>query len=88
MNAPIKDIVSIETPKNKPIQEKDSSVLLASVLNQMIELIEAHEITCFSCDRDGERYCDCLDRMVKEAKKKIAHDRDYNKGRDKLLLKK
>jgi hypothetical protein len=39
-----------------------------SLLKQLIELIEAHEITCFSCDRDGEKYCDCLERMVKRCK--------------------
>jgi hypothetical protein len=48
-----------------------SSDLLADKLRQMIELIEAHEVTCFSCDRDGERYCDCLQRMVKDAKKAL-----------------
>lgn len=46
--------------------------ILADTLRQMIELIEAHEVTCFSCDRDGELYCDCLKRMVKDAKAKLS----------------
>jgi len=43
-----------------------------TLLRQMIEVIDAHEITCFSCDCDGETYCDCLQRLVEEAKKELA----------------
>jgi len=49
-----------------------SNPLLAeSLLRQMIEMIEAHEVTCFSCDRDGEQYCDCMKRMVKNVKSQL-----------------
>lgn len=37
-------------------------------LRVLLDLIEVHEVTCFSCDRDGELYCDCLQRQVKVAK--------------------
>jgi hypothetical protein len=37
-------------------------------LRALLNLIELHEVTCFSCDRDGELYCDCLQRQVKVAK--------------------
>ena len=45
-----------------------------SLLKQLIELIEAHEITCFSCDRDGEEHCDCLERMVKRCKNSLTKE--------------
>jgi hypothetical protein len=41
---------------------------LADTLRQMIETIESHEVTCFSCDRDGELYCDCIKRLTARAK--------------------
>jgi hypothetical protein len=44
------------------------------LLCQMIEVIDAHEITCFSCDRDGETHCDCLQRLVEEAKKEFVKE--------------
>ena len=37
-------------------------------LRALIGVIEAHECTCFSCDRDGETYCDCLQKEAKLAK--------------------
>lgn len=48
--------------------------LADTLLRQMIKLIESHEVTCFSCDRDGEQYCDCLQRMVEDAKNKLQID--------------
>jgi hypothetical protein len=41
-------------------------------LRVLLDLIEVHEVTCFSCDRDGELYCDCLQRQVKVAKDTLA----------------
>ena len=37
-------------------------------LRALLGVIEAHECTCFSCDRDGETYCDCLAKEAKLAK--------------------
>ena len=42
------------------------------LLKQLIETIEAHEVTCFTCDRDGEEYCDCLKRQVNVCSGKLA----------------
>lgn len=56
------------------MNDKNMNDKCKTLLRQMIEVIDAHEITCFSCDRDGENYCDCLKRLVKEAKKELAND--------------
>ena len=41
---------------------------LRKALEKVLGVIAAHECTCFSCDRDGEEYCDCLERVAKEAR--------------------
>ena len=37
-------------------------------LLELIAVIEAHECESFSCDRDGNEHCDCLQRATKLAK--------------------
>lgn len=37
---------------------KDEQIMV--LIRQLIDVIDAHECTCFSCDNDGETYCDCL----------------------------
>lgn len=43
-----------------------------TLLRDLLSLIKAHEVTCFSCDRDGETYCDCLDKLVKSTEDELA----------------
>lgn len=52
----------------RPRGAPDTEFIATTLLKQMVEMIESHEVTCFSCDRDGERYCDCLQCLVKNAK--------------------
>jgi hypothetical protein len=56
------------------MKEQNMNDKYKTLLRQMIEVIDAHEITCFSCDRDGETHCDCLERLVEEAKKELAKE--------------
>jgi hypothetical protein len=37
-------------------------------LRAIVGVIDAHECTCFSCDRDGETYCDCLEKEAAKAR--------------------
>ncbi len=52
------------TKKNKLIYCEQLEIRLRALLG----VIETHECTCFSCDRDGETYCDCLERESARAK--------------------
>ena len=47
---------------------------LREALERLLGVIEAHEVTCFSCDRDGEEYCDCLDREAKRARSLLSQN--------------
>lgn len=40
-------------------------------LRNLLSTIKAHECTCFSCDRDGETYCDCLLKAAETAEKAL-----------------
>ena len=46
----------------------DAGVTLA--LRELLGVIEAHDICTESCDRDGNTYCDCLERAIKKLKAK------------------
>jgi hypothetical protein len=46
----------------------ERSNAIEAALKQLLDVIEAHECTCFSCDRDGEQYCDCLEREAKRVR--------------------
>ena len=52
----------IETP------EKIRISTLRAALSEIIAVIEAHEIESLSCDRDGEKYCECLRDLAQKAK--------------------
>jgi len=41
---------------------------LREAMARLLGVIEAHECTCFSCDRDGQTYCDCLQREANRAR--------------------
>ena len=49
-------------------------------LRALLGVIEAHECTCFSCDRDGEAHCDCLEKEAKLAKEMLTPN-DPDQGR-------
>lgn len=47
----------------------DKLTLVAAALKHLVEVIEAHEIESLSCDRDGNKYCDCLRNAATGAKR-------------------
>jgi hypothetical protein len=47
---------------------------LVEALRNIVGVIEAHELTSLSCDNDGEKFCDCLDNAVKQAKTALAEN--------------
>ena len=55
---------------------------LREALERILGVIEAHEVTCFSCDRDGEEYCDCLDRESKRARAILSQNVELTRGAD------
>lgn len=49
---------------NKFEDEVAPVVARAAMAEELVGVIEAHEIESLSCDRDGETYCDCLRKAV------------------------
>ncbi len=50
-------------------------------LRTLLGIIDAHSVMCFSCDRDGEQFCDCLQRAVEKIKAEIARTPRSNQSR-------
>lgn len=44
------------------------NIALKKALQDLIEIIDAHELVSLSCDNDGQIFCECLDDAVKKAK--------------------
>jgi len=56
------------------VQENHEKLLaVTQALKELVATIEAHEVTCFSCDRDGKQYCDCIQRQLPKAKLLLAN---------------
>lgn len=53
---------------------------LKAKLTRLVATIEAHEIESLSCDRDGEKYCECLKNAAKAAKDTPDADLDAQAG--------
>jgi hypothetical protein len=52
----------------------DKTDKIEQCLRDLLSTIKVHECTCFSCDRDGEQYCDCLLKAAEAAKKVLNND--------------
>lgn len=37
------------------------------VLNDLLLVLDAHEVETLDCDRRGNKYCDCLEKVPKRA---------------------
>lgn len=44
---------------------------MRAALEQVIGVIESHEIASLDCDRRGELYCECLDSAIAQARKAL-----------------
>ena len=51
---------------------KDKADALAEALGQVLKIYDAHFIETISCDRDGNPYCDCLEKGLQDARVKLA----------------
>ena len=63
--------------KNARLEERIEA--LQKITNQICDVVDAHEIECLSCDRDGQIYCDCLRRAVVLARSYLPNSIYVNK---------
>lgn len=75
--------VDFVTPEGMDVAEHDrlaqmiaASSDLAAKSSRVCGVIEAHEIDSLSCDRDGNTYCDCLEKATKELRSTLTHLKD------------
>ena len=45
---------------------------LIEALDSLLDTLRAHDIESLSCDRDGETYCDCLNKRMLAARAALA----------------
>jgi hypothetical protein len=45
---------------------------LYTQVKRLVEVLNSHDAVCMNCDRDGEKYCDCLEAPLKAVKAVLA----------------
>ena len=45
------------------------SVEYESAIRDLLDTLDAHEVLTESCDRDGDCFCDCLDRAIERVRR-------------------
>lgn len=67
INLPNESVLDYYKRCRMVLEDKNKKLEIAAKL--VINTIKAHEVTCFSCDRDGEQYCNCIKENIEELEK-------------------